>query len=196
MENKNSDLTNTCFEALLDLNCIFPSWGDLQGNFRYHWKQILNSSINFNDSENKVLKTYLALLEPLVNYEPEGIESKAALELVRNLDKHRKNEDKGFEPYLLEEVLSRDTPAIKPPQRPPRVPSVKKKPPPSPKIILNEEVGTAHTYATRRSKLLSEADGDSDKSKLSKFGMGKHLKKGFFSDYVWEFNDLEPKVFY
>ncbi|XP_952881.1 uncharacterized protein TA07235 [Theileria annulata] len=196
MDNKNFDLTNRCYEALLDLKSIFPSWSDLQGNFHYHWKKILNSSINFKDSENKVLKTYLTLLEPLVNYDPEGLESNAALELVRNLDKYRKNEDKEFEPYLLEEVLNRDTPAIKPPQRFPRAPSVKKKPPPSPKIVLNEEVGTPHTYGTRRSKWLSEADGDSDKKPmLAKFGMGRHLKKGFFSDYVWEFNDFEQKVF-
>ncbi|UVC50216.1 hypothetical protein MACK_004091 [Theileria orientalis] len=183
MEKGNSDSINKCYEALLDIKCIFPSWSDLQNNLFFHWRQILSSSNEFEESENNVLKTYMSMLEPILNYKEGGVESKTALEVVRTLDNYRKKVDEEFETYVLEEVLNKDAPSIVPPRRAAKTPVVRKKPQPAPKIVLNEESTPLHGYGTRRSKMSAEGT----------FGMGEHLKKGIFSDYVWEFTGSDLK---
>ncbi|AFZ81066.1 hypothetical protein BEWA_004740 [Theileria equi strain WA] len=172
------DSINSCYEGLLDLKCIFPSWSDLQNNFYFHWKQILDYSTNSGDEKDEVIEFYSQLLAPVIGSKDKGIESKAALELVRQLDDYRRKNDKEFEPYVLEEVLNRDTSSIKPPQKAVKTPAVKKKVPATPKPIIVED-GPTHVYGTRkRSKMMLNSESA---------GMGEHLKRGFYSDYIWDF---------
>ncbi|EDO06326.1 hypothetical protein BBOV_II003710 [Babesia bovis T2Bo] len=187
-EDKPEYRANECYEALLDLKSIFPTWSDTQNNFNYHWSDVLTSTTKGAESEKQTVQFYLDAMKPLIESKGEGIEAQTAIDIVSKLDERRKERDNTFTPYKLEDLLSKDTSAIKP------KPIVKKQPAPRrPAAEITSDVISegGHAYGTRtRSRKLRASqtdDGDGAKLEYSSSGFGTHLKKGFFSDYVWDF---------
>ncbi|KAK1442785.1 hypothetical protein BgAZ_303030 [Babesia gibsoni] len=181
-------IANDCYEALLDLKSIFPAWSDTQENFHYHWRRILAATTKGGEIEQEALGFYTGILGPLVESKGEGIDAKEALDLVKKLDENRREKDESFETYNLEAVLAKDTSLIRP------KPVIKKPPAPRRTVAEVTEPTTpsgGHAYGTRRrSRQLQATDADGDqggKLDYSSSGLGTHLKKGFFSDYVWDF---------
>lgn len=186
-ERKPGHTVNECYEALLDLKSIFPTWSDTQDNFHFHWRQILSSTTKGGDVEEEIIGFYSDTLKPLIDSRGEGIEAQKAFELVAQLDHRRKEHDEAFDVYKLEEVLGKDTTSIKP------KPPIKKQPVqrrPAAEVTTEVLPDAGHVYGTRaRSRQLQtqDVDGKAGKLEYNTSGFGTHLKRGIFSDYVWDF---------
>ncbi|ORM40790.1 uncharacterized protein BXIN_2336 [Babesia sp. Xinjiang] len=187
-EDRPEHVANDCYEALLDLKSIFPTWSDTQGNFHYHWREIFIATTKGNPIEQDTVKFYTDVFKPLIQTKDEGIEAQDALELVKKLDSRRKERDTSFQNHKLEEILSKDTNAIRP------KPPVKKQAAqrrPAAEVTVDVAPEGGHVYGTRtRSRRLQSRESDEgqgSKLEYSSSGFGTHLKKGFFSDYVWDF---------
>ncbi|GIX64409.1 transcription factor with AP2 domain [Babesia caballi] len=187
-DEKPEHAANECYEALLDLKGIFPSWSDHQENFHYHWREILGATTKGKEAEQETVGFYRGALKELIDSRGEGLESQLALALIARLDQRRKERDESFEDYNVEDLLGKDTSAIRP------KPPVKKQPVqrrPAAEVTTEVVPDGGHVYGTRtRSRRLQaqESEGDQGaKLEYSSAGLGTHLKKGFFSDYVWDF---------
>ncbi|KAK2194920.1 uncharacterized protein BdWA1_003599 [Babesia duncani] len=195
MDDPKIDVTNSCYEALLDLKSTFPAWSEVQNNFYYHWTKVLDSIINYPENENQVLDFYIKALDPLIKANGSGIESNAALELVRKLDEYRTTQDESFTKYELEQILNRDTSSIKPKKKAPK-PQLVKQQTPAP---ANTPQSGNHVYGTRTKSKRLVHGVEASKLDYNIGTMGTHLKKGFSSNYVWDFMvpaDEEHEIVY
>ncbi|SJK86469.1 transcription factor with AP2 domain(s) (ApiAP2) [Babesia microti strain RI] len=92
---------NSCYEALLDLRCIFPSWSEFKDNFFFHWKLVMEYR------ENGTLPFYLETLEPIISSQG-NLPTELALLLVSKLDNHRQQRQDNFICENLQRLLEKD----------------------------------------------------------------------------------------
>ncbi|CDR95238.1 hypothetical protein, conserved [Babesia bigemina] len=187
-EEKPEHAANDCYEALLDLKSIFPSWSDAQDNFHFHWRDILAATTKGKEEEQDTIGFYRETLKELIESKGEGITAQNAVELITRLDTRRKERDDTFEQYNIESMLSKDTSAIRP-KPPVKKQTVQRRP--AAEVTADVVPEGGHVYGTRtRSRRLQAQDsenGQGGKLEYSSSGFGTHLRKGFFSDYVWDF---------
>ncbi|GBE61546.1 transcription factor with AP2 domain-containing protein, putative [Babesia ovata] len=187
-EEKPEHAANECYEALLDLKSIFPAWSDAQDNFHYHWREILSSTTKGNEQERETLEFYKETLREMVESKGDGIAAQNAVELIMRLDSRRKERDETFEQYNVENMLGKDTSAIRP-KPPVKRQTVQRRP--AAEVTADVVPEGGHVYGTRtKSRRLQARDaenGQGGKLEYSSSGFGTHLRKGFFSDYVWDF---------
>ncbi|GFE54686.1 apicomplexan specific protein, putative [Babesia ovis] len=187
-DEKPEHVANECYEALLDLKSIFPTWSDVQDNYLYHWREILAATTKGKEGGKNVIDFYKTVLKPLIDSKGEGIEAQDALEIITKLDNYRKEHDKNFATYNLEETLSKDTNAIRP-KPPAKKQAVPRRAAAEVSPTVAQEGGHAYGTRTRSRKMMARDSEEAQGGKLeySSAGFGTHLRKGFFSDYVWDF---------